>query len=792
MQPEAMLENRVQPPGFRKALLLTILFGVLGYGGNLARLPIGFNLAFIFGSIFTLTCTVLLGWRWGLASTLLASLYTYFLWNHPYAIAILGAESLWVGLALRRGHRNLLLIDTLYWLLVGAPLVFFFYGGIQHLALEVTAATALKQAINGITNALLAGAILTYLPVETWLGLATGPKRYPLGSVLFDLTLLFLLLPAIFMIITISRREIRLGQQKVVTELTMEATYREGLLLSWVDRQMLAITRVAELGHGVGKTPSSLLQEDLEQIHSFSPDFRTLILADAQARSLLFDPPVNDQGKSNIGLDFSDHPYAQQVKATMQPLISDVFMGSRAAFRPIFTISVPWEKEGQYQGFGTGAVNLDVLQQVLTRAQGQNPPFLCLLDQQGKVVISTDPAHQPLSQLSDLPGTRIEQISAGVSLHIPPTRKNISVMDTWKNAYYATRLPVTGTPWTLLVLRSAGPLQVRAFQLVLWTLAGLAGLFLLLLLVASLVAKALSQAMVKLASFSVDLPLRVERGEALEWPTSRFEEVAQMATQFQSTSEALGIRIQQQKEATERRMETERAMNHQARLAAMGEMIGNIAHQWRQPLNSLSMLLANLKDAFQHRELDSDGMERSFSKGEALIQQMSATISDFMNFFHPGKEMIAFSCLQQIQSTLGLLEGSFLAAQIKIQVEAPRDVRLFGYPNEYSQVLLNLLSNARQAIESTQANRGGRISVHLWEEQGAGWLTVSDTGGGIPPDLLDRIFEPYFSTKGHGSGLGLYMSRQIIEGSMGGQIDARNIEHGAEFTVRVPVAGERP
>jgi len=106
------IDCSANPPSFIKALLLTILFGVLGYFANQVQLPLGFNLSFIFGSIFTLLCTILLGWRWGMASTVLASSYTFFLWNHPYAIAILAAETLWVGLALRRGRRDLLLMVT--------------------------------------------------------------------------------------------------------------------------------------------------------------------------------------------------------------------------------------------------------------------------------------------------------------------------------------------------------------------------------------------------------------------------------------------------------------------------------------------------------------------------------------------------------------------------------------------------------------------------------------------------------------------------------------------------------
>ena len=772
-----------------KALVLAVGFGLLGYLGNLVRLPFGFNLALIFGSVFTLAATALLGWRWGLLSTLVASFYTYILWNHPYAIVILGAETLWVGLALRRGHRNLLLIVTPFWLLLGMPLVFLFYGGIQHLGFQITLATALKQAINGFINALIAGSILRYLPLESWLGLSSGRKRYPLAAVVFDISLLLLLVPSVALIITASRREILHGEQRVVTELTTEATFREGLLRSWIDRQNLAMASVAALESRLRTSSTTQLQKDLRQIHDLSPDFRNLFLTDVEGRSVLFDPPASSLGGSNLRLEFADHLWYQRVKSTLKPEVSEVFMGRRAAFEPIFAISVPVMAEGRVRGYAAGGVNLADLEKILTQGQGADPPFLVLLDANNHVVLSTDPTLHTLEPLVDPPGTRVQPITAQVSLHIPSPRKNISPMEVWKQAHYITQIAVRGTPWTLMTLLPAGPLQVRGYSLIISSLGWLCGAFLFALLLARLVSRALLGAFARLTGFSSDLPRQVESGQALAWPETHFEEIWQMTAHFRTTSEALGERIQQLKLETGRRIETERLMTHQARLAAMGEMLANIAHQWRQPLNHLSMLLANMRDGWRQAEPDRERLEQDFSNGQEQIQKMSSTISDFMNFFRPEKEMSTFSCLHQVRAVLALVETSFRSARIEIQLEAEGDVLLGGFPNEYSHVLLNLLSNAKQAIKAA-STKGGQIRIHLSAVDGFGQLTVSDTGGGIPDHLLERVFEPYFSTKASGTGIGLYMSRQIIEHSMKGQLAVRNITGGAEFLVRVPISKE--
>jgi PAS domain S-box-containing protein len=227
----------------------------------------------------------------------------------------------------------------------------------------------------------------------------------------------------------------------------------------------------------------------------------------------------------------------------------------------------------------------------------------------------------------------------------------------------------------------------------------------------------------------------------------------------------------------------------QNRHAAMGEMIGHIAHQWRQPLNALSMLLANLEDAERFGGLGREKLERALAKGDLLIQKMSSTINDFGNFFKPAKALTAFSALRQVQAAVALVEAGFEAGNISIRIEAPADVTLRGYPNEYSQVLLNLLSNARQAIQDARV-QAGVVTIRLARTDRFGCLTLSDNGGGIPEQLLDRIFEPYFSTREAGTGIGLTMSRQIIEQNMNGRITARNVEGGAEFTIQVVLWGE--
>ncbi len=233
--------------------------------------------------------------------------------------------------------------------------------------------------------------------------------------------------------------------------------------------------------------------------------------------------------------------------------------------------------------------------------------------------------------------------------------------------------------------------------------------------------------------------------------------------------------------------ENQRMLIQQSRLAAMGEMIGNIAHQWRQPLNALALLHANIKDDFDFGELDKESLDKSLHNAERLIEKMSCTIEDFRNFFNPNKKPKAFSLDQAIRETLKLVHASFLNNNIEIVVHGDEAIEAHGFSNEFSQVLLNALSNAKDAILEREI-APGKIEISLGQNEIQAWVIVRDNAGGIPEDALPKIFDPYFTTKEKGTGIGLYMSRMIM-GHMGGNIEACNSGDGAEFKLTLPKLG---
>jgi signal transduction histidine kinase len=233
------------------------------------------------------------------------------------------------------------------------------------------------------------------------------------------------------------------------------------------------------------------------------------------------------------------------------------------------------------------------------------------------------------------------------------------------------------------------------------------------------------------------------------------------------------------------RREKEHLLIHQSRLAAMGEMIESIAHQWRQPLNIIGLAIADINMKRVLGSLKNNEFEKNNDIINHNLDFMSHTIDDFRNFFSMDKESIHFDPIQPIHDIFNLLSEQLRYAKITYRIHQNCDKKIFGVVNEFKQVILNIINNAQDAIKSNQKQNGGEIEVTLRCDAKHLYIDIVDTGGGIPSSIAERIFEPYFTTKLHnkGTGIGLYMSKVIIEQHFGGSIAVRNTSKGALFTL---------
>ncbi|MDX1294649.1 MAG: ATP-binding protein [Sulfurimonadaceae bacterium] len=231
--------------------------------------------------------------------------------------------------------------------------------------------------------------------------------------------------------------------------------------------------------------------------------------------------------------------------------------------------------------------------------------------------------------------------------------------------------------------------------------------------------------------------------------------------------------------------ETEAYLAQQSKLAAMGEMLGAIAHQWRQPLNALSINIEMLEEYFENEMINEKFLEEFIDQNTKSIRFMSKTISDFRNFFRMDKEKSYFDVKASIENIIELQRLQLKKMGIEVSLNGP-SISAYGYPSEFQQVILNLMNNSKDAI-SEKGVENGTIDITIEAKDEKTIIAVLDNGGGMAEDVIDRVFEPYFSTKeqGKGIGMGLYISKMIIEKNMDGKISAENSGSGACFTIEV-------
>ncbi|MBI3873657.1 MAG: HAMP domain-containing histidine kinase [Arcobacter sp.] len=238
----------------------------------------------------------------------------------------------------------------------------------------------------------------------------------------------------------------------------------------------------------------------------------------------------------------------------------------------------------------------------------------------------------------------------------------------------------------------------------------------------------------------------------------------------------------------------------QARLASLGEMIGNIAHQWRQPLSAISTSASSIIVQNELGILDTNSLNPTLDKIVEKTQFLSQTIEDFRNFIEGKKEKVEFVISSAIDNALSVIDSSILRHGIIIGKDYSEIIFITNYKNEFIQGVLNIINNAKDALDAKNDinNRLFFISVKRFQDKAV--IVFQDNAGGIPEDILSKIFEPYFTTKhqSQGTGLGLYMTYKIITESMGGTLLADNHEFkyggttyfGARFMIELPLTLE--
>ncbi len=299
---------------------------------------------------------------------------------------------------------------------------------------------------------------------------------------------------------------------------------------------------------------------------------------------------------------------------------------------------------------------------------------------------------------------------------------------------------------------------------------------------------------IEFVAIRYDVTKEIESQQALELKEIELQElnktleqkVAQKTKQLKLLNESLQERIQQEVAKGEER---QRILFWQSRMASLGQMLANIAHQWRQPLTELGLIIFNMKTSMLNH--DKAQMMNFYEQSKDIIKNMSATIDDFANFFKPNKDTTIFDVSACIKEALNIIQTLIAQENININLNLT-DVKINGIPNELIQVLINLVKNSIDAFVINNITTRN-IDITMLEENDFVTIKLQDNGGGIPKDKQEIIFEPYFTTKhaSQGTGLGLFISKMICEHGFNGSLHVHSQNSTTTFYLKFPVASAK-
>ncbi len=276
--------------------------------------------------------------------------------------------------------------------------------------------------------------------------------------------------------------------------------------------------------------------------------------------------------------------------------------------------------------------------------------------------------------------------------------------------------------------------------------------------------------------------LEKKEKELQELNTSLEKRVEEKTAELQELNETLESRI---KEEISKNEAKRKVMFWQARLASLGEMLANIAHQWRQPLTELNLTVFSIKKAAMNG--DEKEIQKFYDDSKNIIKNMSNTIDDFTNFFKPDKEKQYFNVTHSINESLGMIEQIIKNEMIVIKTEF-EDVEVLGIINEFNQVVINLIKNSIDAFVNNSILIR-EINIRVRKDLDIAIIEFQDNAGGIKEKNIYKIFEPYFTTKhkSQGTGLGLFMSKMICEKGLNGSLDVKSRKNMTKFTIKIPI-----
>lgn len=780
-------EPAFNSPGTSRSVLVYLALLAAGFAGNFFRFELFFNVDLIFGSIAALIIVYLYGLVPGVVAAAIIAIPTIFLWGHPYGLITFTLEAAFVGVILRARRGNVLLIDAVYWLTAGVVSNLLLYGLLLRLSPDSMWVVILKQGVNGVVNALVAGVAVSLIPVPGVLrsSARSGASVSIKDAMLYTITG-FVVVPALF-VFTIQSR------------VALDAIERE------VQDRLVAIGNAVELSvnqhmKDVGNTLSAVARSWAEDDHNHESlshlvrfgsdslsDVASLRIADPQYR-VHARYPAGDAVETNV---LSAHDF-DAVTATFdfEGLgVSSVVYDCNNA--PSLSIAMPWGSGAATEAFVFGTLRLDTVHRQLT---GISEPWgldATIVGPGDRVLLSTDSNMVCNEPLSYMRFGHLVATDGDLMVHMPDHAIDSPALQRWSSSRYIFQRDLSSAAgWDLVLSAPLAPYQARLNRFLIQALTVVFALIFCTIVLSRLFGVAIVGSLALLSEATTGLPARIlESKAAVSWPKTGIREAQVLINNFRDASDHIARSVRELQSINADLVTA--TQNADAANRAKSRFLANMSHDLRTPLNGIlgyAQLLSRDENlAAEYREAVSI-IEKS---GERLL----ALLNDVLDFSRIEADRIerhdtaidVDSLLSELTAMMRLTaEGKGIRLEQHLDPALPQII--VCDEQKLQQILTNLVSNAIKFTDSGEV----RVSALRAADPGRITFEVSDTGVGIPEDELEAVFSPFIQgdkprVDGEGTGLGLAIVKRLVE-FLGGSVSVDStVGTGTTISFDIPL-----
>ena len=428
-------------------VLFCLLFGLLGFLGNWFRLELFFNVDYLAGSLFVMLAILMTGGVCGVVAGFIAATCSYFLWHHPWAIVIMTGEALFVAWVYTKRRGNIVIYDAIYWLIIGMPLIYLFYHQVMAIPFQSTLLIMFKQSINGILNSLIA--LTLYIVIKQWV--VSQEERIPYSQLIFATIATLVLIPAMALLIIGMRIYLAEEKEALTAKLSYTAEEAQTYLAGWVREHHLTVQTMAALVGDPATSKVSDMQYYVDTLKAATPAFSRMGIMNKDSITVAYAPLVVD-GKSALGVNFSDRPYISLMQEKKQPYIPDVVLGKLGDPAPIAVLLAPIVVGEKYRGYAAGVIDIKEFLTVFAHIRQRSNSNISLVDGNWRVIASSIDGLGIMSPLAR-PYNSNRTIPVNETFHwIPEPKPGTSIMQRWEDSLLVKAVPLSPDySWKVIV-----------------------------------------------------------------------------------------------------------------------------------------------------------------------------------------------------------------------------------------------------------------------------------------------------------------------------------------------------